>query len=74
MNSNWTYLQYPEFNKEIKWNAVIYVYKSNTKSYNPTQKFKTKKNNNKIEVLSSTNRTKKKCNIKDYFDVLSDSE
>ena len=71
INSNWTYLKYHGIEYDIKWNIVLYVYQCNNKSYNPKQKPMTKKNNKKIE---SSTKKKSKCKVKDYFDILSDSE
>ncbi len=74
INSNWTYLKYQSYN--IRWNCVIYLYQPNTRSYQPKTKKKSKNTN--ISLISEENDTKTKkkfkTNIKDFFDLNSDSE
>ncbi len=80
INSNWTYLKYKDYN--IRWNCVIYLYQPNTKSYQSKtkKKSKTKDISSSLESSSSSseNNTKKKyknnVNVKDFFDLVSDSE
>ncbi len=82
INSNWTYLKYKDYN--IRWNGVIYLYQPNTKSYQSKTKKKSKTNTKDISSSlessssSSENNTKKKyknnVNVKDFFDLVSDSE